>query len=98
MFRRRRIGCQEKETLKKRISNNECRMSNIEVRYSVYFIKDRAQRFYPSKFCGSTFDILRFAVFQASGRADPPAAEHLTPKSLGHWDLYRATIHLDLSA
>ena len=27
----------EKETLKKRISNNECRMSNVEVRYSVYF-------------------------------------------------------------
>jgi len=36
-------------------------MSNIEVRYSVYFKKDRAQRFYPSTFCGSTFDILRFA-------------------------------------
>jgi len=60
-----------KETLKKRISNNEYRMSNIEVRYSacrelmgrtVYFKKERAQRFYPSKFCGSTFEILRFAV------------------------------------
>jgi hypothetical protein len=36
--------------------------ANIKVRYSVYFKKDRAQRFYPSKFCGSTFDILRFAV------------------------------------
>ncbi len=45
----------EKETLKKRISNNEYRMSNIEVRYSVYFKKDRAQRSYPSKFCGSLF-------------------------------------------
>jgi len=32
-----------KETLKKRISN-------IEVRYSVYFKKDRAQRFNPSTF------------------------------------------------
>ena len=30
----------EKETLKKRISNNEYRMSNVEVRYSVYFIKN----------------------------------------------------------
>jgi len=29
-----------KETLKKRISNNECRMSNVEVMYSVYFKKD----------------------------------------------------------
>jgi hypothetical protein len=29
----------EKETLKKRISNNECRMSNVEVMYSVYFKK-----------------------------------------------------------
>jgi hypothetical protein len=37
-------------------------MSNVEVRYSVYLKKDRAQRFYPSTFCGSIFDILRFAV------------------------------------
>jgi len=33
-------GMIEKETLKKRISNNECRMSNVEVMYSVYFKKD----------------------------------------------------------
>ena len=46
-------------------------MSNVEVMNSacrellcrtVYFKKDRAQRFYPSTFCGSIFDILRFAV------------------------------------
>ena len=30
---------------------------------SIYInTKDRAQRYQPSKFCGSTFDILRFAV------------------------------------
>jgi hypothetical protein len=55
----------EKETLK-----NEYRIMNVEGMYSarrellcrtVYFKKDRAQRFYPSKFCGSIFEILRFA-------------------------------------
>ena len=58
------------ETLKKRISNNEQEMSNIEVRYSVDFIKMTEQsettlrhsavRY--STFCGSIFDILRFAI------------------------------------
>jgi len=33
-------GLIEKETLQKRISNNECRMSNVEVMNSVYFKKD----------------------------------------------------------
>jgi hypothetical protein len=30
----------QKETIEKRISNNEYRMSNVEVMYSVYFNKD----------------------------------------------------------
>jgi hypothetical protein len=42
---------------------DECRMSNVEVRNStdLMTLKDRAQRFHPSSFCGSLFDILRFA-------------------------------------
>jgi hypothetical protein len=53
----------DKETLKKRISNNEYRMSNIEVMYSVYFIKrtERSETILRhsavrySIFCGSLF-------------------------------------------
>ena len=53
----------EKVTLKKRITNNECRMSNVEGMYSVYFMKKTEQsetilrhsavRY--STFCGSLF-------------------------------------------
>jgi hypothetical protein len=43
-------------------ANIEYRIMNVEVMYSVYFIKDWAKRFHPSTFCGSIFDILRLAV------------------------------------
>jgi hypothetical protein len=50
----RTAECRREE--EKRISNIECRIMNVEGRNSVYFIKkDRAQRYHPSKFCGSLF-------------------------------------------
>ena len=69
----KKTACQiEKETLKKRISNNEyrmsnveCRMSNVEVMYSVYFkrtersdstLRHSAVRY--SIFCGSLLNFV----------------------------------------
>jgi len=44
------------------MSNTECRMSKEGILSIFIDSKDRAQRFQPSLFCGSIFDILRFAV------------------------------------
>jgi len=42
--------------------NIECRMSKEGILSVFIDLKGRAQRFHPSKFCGSIFEILRFAV------------------------------------
>ena len=47
--------------IKSEPQNIEYRISNFEGRHSVN-LKDRAKRYQPSKFCGSVFEILRFAV------------------------------------
>ncbi len=63
----RTAECRREE--EKRISNIECRIMNVEGRNSVYFIKkDRAQRYHPSKFCGSLFcgSAVRFSLLLLS--------------------------------
>jgi len=47
------------ETLKKRISNNECRMSNVEGMYFIYFTKKTERS--ETTLRHSIFNILRFA-------------------------------------
>jgi hypothetical protein len=52
----------DKETLKKRISNHEYRMSKEGILSITINTIDRAQRFNPSKFVIRYFAVLRFAV------------------------------------
>jgi hypothetical protein len=71
----------EKETLKKRISNNESssggQVSNVEVMYSIYFIKMtersdsilRHSIFDILRFCGSLF---KFVSYKVSGVTTAP--------------------------
>jgi hypothetical protein len=57
-------------------------MANVEGMYSVHYKKDRAQRFYPSKFCGSKFCGSLFNQARTAAALTPETFLNLTSEPL----------------